>query len=104
MLSYTIVGSKDQNHLSYKANADMFTGIDPKYQGKGLGSMLLETCIAMADAEELPIFLQSMPAPYSLYARHGFTVLDHVDIDLSEWGRKLCGYGIHRSYAMMREP
>lgn len=84
--------------------ADDCVAIDPRFQSQGLGTLLLEACIEKANAENLPVYLKAMPAPYSLYLRHDFVVLDHADIDLNEWGRKFCGYGIHRSYSMLREP
>lgn len=51
-------------------------GVDPAYQGMGLGAALLKESLKAVDADGLPAFLESSnPANVSLYMRHGFEPL-----------------------------
>ena len=53
----------------------MTIGVDPKFQGQGLGSALLEATLAKIDAKGLPSYLESSsPKNVPLYQRHGFVV------------------------------
>jgi GNAT superfamily N-acetyltransferase len=79
--------------------------VEPKYQGHGIGSQKLEHALQLADKAGIRTWLTAFPASHSLYLRHGFKDVDYRDIDMSKFARwKLTGYGIHRSYAMVREP
>jgi ribosomal protein S18 acetylase RimI-like enzyme len=53
----------------------MTIGVDPKFQGQGLGSALLEANLAKIDAKGLPAYLESSsPKNVPLYRRYGFEV------------------------------
>jgi hypothetical protein len=60
-------------------------------------------CAKKADAAGLPIFLIAFPGAYRLYNNLGYQELDHFDEDLSERGPKFNGYGVYRSYGMLRK-
>lgn len=50
-------------------------------RGKGYGSALMKHCIAEAEREETPIYLEnSKPENLGFYAKHGFEVLEKVYI------------------------
>lgn len=53
-------------------------GVDPRYQGRGIGRTLLRRMLAVADAEAAPVVLDvrtdNVPAR-SLYEAHGFEVV-----------------------------
>lgn len=50
--------------------------VTPLLQGRGLGSRLLEHCLAIVDVDRLPAFLETPnPRTVPLYERHGFTVV-----------------------------
>jgi ribosomal protein S18 acetylase RimI-like enzyme len=52
-----------------------FIGVDPRCQGRGLGSRLLERSLARCDEDGLPAYLEaSSPRNRVLYERHGFEV------------------------------
>jgi ribosomal-protein-alanine N-acetyltransferase len=58
------------------AEAEVHTiGVDPAAQGRGIGTLLLRTLLAAADAERAPVYLEvrtdNAPA-LALYAAHGF--------------------------------
>jgi len=62
--------------------------VDPKHQGKGWTSILLNPMLAKADAERLPCYLESPERNVSLYEHFGFKVLEHVsspDSDHDIW-------------------
>lgn len=88
--------------------SDLFTDIsafavEPRYQGKGIGSQLLKTCLDIADQASLQTWLISFPGSHSLYQRFGFKDVDYRDTDLGAWDKgKLRGYGVYRQYAMVR--
>ena len=51
-------------------------GVRPQAQGLGIGSRLLRAGLERADAQGLPVFLEtSTPENVALYRRHGFEVL-----------------------------
>jgi GNAT superfamily N-acetyltransferase len=58
--------------------------LDPRHQGRGVGTAVLRALLARADAAGLTLSLQVLQgsAARSLYERHGFTVdaEDPVDI------------------------
>lgn len=77
--------------------------VEPRSQGKGIGSQLLKTCLDIADRASLPTWLISFPGSHSLYLRFGFKDVDHRDTDLGAWDKgRLRGYGVYRQYAMVR--
>ncbi|TAQ88792.1 hypothetical protein B7494_g2875 [Chlorociboria aeruginascens] len=65
-----------------------------QYQGKWLGSQLLKYCIEKADAVRLPTYLSALPRAHGLYKRNGFVDVDHVDLDLRDFGGDLRCYGV----------
>ena len=51
-------------------------GVDPAFQGQGLGGRLLSHCLEMVDADHLPAYLETPnPRTVRLYERHGFEVV-----------------------------
>lgn len=56
-------------------------GVDPPYQGCGVGSALLRIALARCDSEGLPAYLESSnPENIPLYARHGFRSLGTIQV------------------------
>jgi GNAT superfamily N-acetyltransferase len=54
-----------------------FIGVDPDWQGRGLGSAVLAPVLQRCDAERMPAFLEaSTPRNRALYERHGFAVTE----------------------------
>ncbi|KAE9377068.1 acyl-CoA N-acyltransferase [Stipitochalara longipes BDJ] len=79
--------------------------VTPKYQGKGIGSKLLQQCIEIADRDGLPAWLSAFPGSHNLYLRFGFEDMGHKDIDLNKWDHyRFRGFGIYRQYSMARQP
>ncbi len=59
-------------------------GVDPSFQGQGLGSALLRHALARCDEASLPAYLESSnPANVPLYERHGFEVQGTIQIGSS---------------------
>lgn len=59
-------------------------------------------CAAIADKAGLPIYLTSFSAGHDLYLKLGYEDVAYFDIDLSAYARKMSGYGMHRTYGMLR--
>lgn len=78
--------------------------VAPAHQGKGVGSLLLQHCVQVADEARLASWLISFPGSHALYKRFGFEDVDHRDVDLDKWdgGRKR-GFGVYRNWAMRRD-
>lgn len=56
-------------------------GSDPDQRGAGLGTALLHHVLGTCDAEGLPAYLESSdPRNVPLYERHGFRVIDEVEM------------------------
>jgi ribosomal protein S18 acetylase RimI-like enzyme len=54
-------------------------GTEPKRQGEGIGSRLLEPVLDACDADEVPAYLESSKeSNIAFYARHGFRVTDEL--------------------------
>jgi ribosomal protein S18 acetylase RimI-like enzyme len=59
-------------------------GVDPARQNRGHGSALLRHALAQCDRDRVPAYLESSnPANISLYERHGFVILDTIQIGSS---------------------
>jgi GNAT superfamily N-acetyltransferase len=56
-------------------------GVDPPWQGKGLGGALLRPMLERCDREGMPAYLEaSTPRNRALYERNGFEVTEQVDL------------------------
>jgi ribosomal protein S18 acetylase RimI-like enzyme len=56
-------------------------GVDPAHQGRGLGAALLTHTLRLCDRDHRPAYLESTnPRNVALYERHGFRVMDRVQV------------------------
>jgi len=54
-------------------------GVDPRRQGEGLGSALMQPVLELCDRERLPAYLESSKERnVDFYARHGFRVTSEL--------------------------
>ena len=67
----------DKHHPKTKPHFYLMTiGVDPRFQGQGLGSALLDANLAAIDARGLPSYLESSNEKnVPLYKRHGYQVI-----------------------------
>ena len=72
----------------------MILGVDPPFQGKGVGSALIQPTLSRADADRLPCYLDTTKQRNVwFYEKHGFRVRHEEDIE----------GGLH-VWMMVREP
>lgn len=58
--------------------------VDPAHQGKGFGAALMKAALERVDEDGLPAYLESSnQRNVSLYLRHGFEVMDEIQIGSS---------------------
>jgi GNAT superfamily N-acetyltransferase len=58
-----------------------FVGVDPEWQGRGLGGAVLAPVLERCDAEGMPAFLEaSTPRNRALYERHGFAATEEFTL------------------------
>ncbi|KAL9086926.1 MAG: hypothetical protein Q9165_006932 [Trypethelium subeluteriae] len=95
--------TRGKRHMLCKA---LFT--DPPFQRQGMGNALVQYGNQRADELGLPIFLQGSPFGYPIYKKHGFEILQYLDVDLREWAPNAenndKGYGNYRFRYMLRLP
>lgn len=59
----------------------MILGVDPPFQGQGVGSALIARTLALADADRLPCYLDTTKERNLVfYRKHGFEVRHEADI------------------------
>ena len=72
-----------------------YMGVEPSRQGRGIGSALLRPVLERCDREGVPAYLEaSSPRNRDLYKRHGFEVVEIVEL--------AAGGPVH--WLMWREP
>ena len=59
-------------------------GVDPKWQNRGFGSMLLKYALFNCDYQKLPVYLEATnPNNVRLYERYGFEVIGTIQVGTS---------------------
>lgn len=79
------VSSIHKRHVPFAHWYLQLLGVDPVYQGKGYGSILLRSMFARIDKERLPCYLETTTEKnVSIYQHHGFKVVEEGKIPGSE--------------------
>jgi GNAT superfamily N-acetyltransferase len=71
----------ESNHPSEPHYYLPFVGVDPEWQGRGLGAALMRPVLDRCDDEKVPAYLEaSSPRNLALYERHGFQATEQFTI------------------------
>ncbi|HET6507164.1 MAG TPA: GNAT family N-acetyltransferase [Baekduia sp.] len=75
------LGQVELRHPSERHMYLAVLGVDPDRQGRGVGSQLIRPGLDLCDRERLPAYLETgKEANLAFYGRHGFQVLDRLDL------------------------
>ena len=71
----------DESHRPKRPNYYLETiAVAPKYQGKGIGSIMLSYLTGLADRDGVVTYLSTTdPRTLPLYKRHGFRIISETD-------------------------
>jgi GNAT superfamily N-acetyltransferase len=71
----------ESNHPSEPHYYLPFVGVDPEWQGRGLGAALMRPVLDRCDSEGVPAYLEaSSPRNRALYERHGFETTEEFTL------------------------
>ena len=74
--------------------------VDPAYQRRGLGSMLIRKGLEDADKAGAQTYIEATPDGLPLYLRHGWEPVEEMELDMAEYG---AGSGVEVMPFLMRE-
>lgn len=75
------LGQVELRHPSERHLYLAVLGVDPARQGQGVGSQLIRPGLDLCDRDRLPAYLETgKEANLAFYGRHGFQVVDRIDL------------------------
>ena len=74
--------------------------VRPEYQRKGIGSLLLEHGLALADRDCARTYIEASQYGFPLYKKYGWVEFDAIVVDTKPHG----GNGLESTMLMWREP
>lgn len=72
----------------------------PTHQRQGLGSLLVDEGLAVADKHNAKTFIEASEKGLGLYLKHGWKLVDEIVIDMKEYG----GSMVATEACLMRQP
>lgn len=75
------LGYLDKKHPHEPHYYLFILGVEPEWQGKGIGTSLMRPILDRCDEEKLPAYLEaSTPRNRELYRRNGFEVVEEIEL------------------------
>ena len=75
------IATLESNHPAAPHYYLPFVGVEPEWQGRGLGTALMRPVLDRCDEEKMPAYLEaSSPRNRVLYERHGFQVTEQFSV------------------------
>ena len=75
-----LVKKKRKEHVNFPHWYLYNLAVDPKHQGKGWTSVLLNPMLARADKDRLPCYLETGERNVKLYEHFGFEVIEQISV------------------------
>lgn len=75
----------------------------PKYQRRGIGSMLMEWGTDKLEEMQVPSFIIASSQGYGLYIKHGYKEIERWEIDMGRWSQ-WGGNGMFKNFFLTRYP
>jgi GNAT superfamily N-acetyltransferase len=82
--------------------AALFTELE--FQGKGVGTSIIEALHERADQERLMSYLQGTAVATPFYMQRGWKAVERFEVDLKAWVKGDLGYGVYKVGYMVRLP
>ena len=78
---FELMAALDANHPEGSFYVLQLLGVEPQWQGQGVGSALMATVLTRCDLERVPAYLEATSASSQrLYQRHGFTTIGEISL------------------------
>lgn len=78
----------------------LLLGVAPTHQRMGLGTLLINEGLAIADEKNAKTYIEASPKGLGLYLKHGWKLVDEIVLDMRQYGDS----GVAKEQCLIRKP